>query len=530
MKRVISLSLIFVLLLSAIPLSFAADQTATYPVQGGQIHFDKSSGTVTRCDSTVTAADIPAAIEGVAVKAIGNFAFESCAQLQQVSIPAGVERIGRSAFAYCSELESISLPESLIFLDDLCFFDCQKLAKIHLGGAEWIGKNAFLHTAFYRNAKNWKKDVLISGHCLLAAKNTLSGSYTVPSQIKVLASGAFYGCTGLTAVTLPEGLVSLCDESLYYCISLEKIEIPDSVRIVGESAFRHCAELKEVRIGDGVGEIKEQAFAFCGELKTVYLGKELAKIGTKAFAECDELKAVYFFGDAPTLGENCFDISGTELFSYLPIPGLTLYYRPSAKGWQSPSWQGYPAESFLPAAEFSDVTADAWYAPAVNYAVEFGLMNGTGKNKFEPESPMTRAMLVTVLWRYEGEPIEGKNSFEDVKKGAWYEKAVSWAFYNGIVSGVGNGRFDPDGKITREQLAAILYRYCSAKGLDTLARAELSAFPDGAKVSGYAVDALSWAVAVGLVNGSDGKLLPQGNATRAQVATILMRFMETVVK
>ena len=183
-------------------------------------------------------------------------------------------------------------------------------------------------------------------------------------------------------------------------------------------------------------------------------------------------------------------------------------------------------------AVFSDVSSGSWYKAAVDYAVANGLMNGTGNHKFEPNTPMSRAMLVTVLWRYEGEILEGTNSFTDVRNGQWYTEAVAWAAYNGIVGGVGNNRFDPDGKITREQLATILFRYCNSKGIDTAARADLSSFPDGSKVSAYARDALSWAVAVGLVtgtqNGSRTYLDPQGNATRAQVATILMRFIENV--
>ena len=152
------------------------------------------------------------------------------------------------------------------------------------------------------------------------------------------------------------------------------------------------------------------------------------------------------------------------------------------------------------------------------------------KNTFEPDTSMTRAMLVTVLWRYAGKPAEGENTFTDVPAGLWYTDAVAWAAHNNIVSGVGDNKFDPNGNITREQMATILYRYASSQGLDTSAKADLSAFPDAGNISGYAQSPLGWAVAEGLIKGSDGKLLPQGNATRAQVATILMRFIENVMK
>ncbi|MGM9524156.1 MAG: GLUG motif-containing protein [Faecousia sp.] len=184
-----------------------------------------------------------------------------------------------------------------------------------------------------------------------------------------------------------------------------------------------------------------------------------------------------------------------------------------------------------PSGKFVDVNTKAWYHLYVDYAVKNGLFGGTSENTFEPEAAMTRAMLVTVLWRYEGKPMGYQNTFVDVnaKSGSWYIDAVAWAAANNIVGGIGNGKFDPESKITREQMATILFRYANWKDIDTNKRGDLSNFPDADKVSGYATSAMQWAVAEGLINGSDGKLLPQGNATRAQVATILVRFIENIV-
>ena len=185
-----------------------------------------------------------------------------------------------------------------------------------------------------------------------------------------------------------------------------------------------------------------------------------------------------------------------------------------------------------PSGKFVDINVKAWYHLYVDYAVTNGLFGGTSANMFEPETAMTRAMLVTVLWRYEGQPKVDQNTFADVneKDGSWYIDAVAWAAANGVVNGVGNNRFDPNGKITREQMAALLFRYAQKKGIDTSKRGDLSNFPDANKISAYAKEAVSWAVGEGIINGSDGKLLPQGNATRAQVATILMRYIENIVK
>ena len=166
----------------------------------------------------------------------------------------------------------------------------------------------------------------------------------------------------------------------------------------------------------------------------------------------------------------------------------------------------------------------------VDDIVDRGLMNGTGPVTFEPDSTMTRAMLVTVLWRSAGSPNEGTNGFTDVPADQWYTQAVAWAAQNGIVNGVGNNKFDPDAKITREQLAAVLYRYAGKVGMDVTARADLKLFPDAGSVSAYATDALSWCVANGIVNGTlehgTAYLDPQGSATRAQVATLMSRYLK----
>ena len=187
-----------------------------------------------------------------------------------------------------------------------------------------------------------------------------------------------------------------------------------------------------------------------------------------------------------------------------------------------------------PSKPYHDVDTGRWYHEGVDYAIAHGLMNGVGNGMFEPESSMTRAMLVTVLWRYAGSPAEGTNTFVDVKPNQWYTQAVAWAAEHGVVNGVGHGMFEPDGNVTREQMAAILYRYANGVGIDTSARGNLAAFPDRNQVSSYAVDALSWCNAMGIIGGTKeggvDYLDPQGFATRAQVATILMRYIEKVVK
>ncbi len=183
---------------------------------------------------------------------------------------------------------------------------------------------------------------------------------------------------------------------------------------------------------------------------------------------------------------------------------------------------------------FTDVPAGSWYYGAAAYAYNNGLFAGTTATTFAPDMTMTRAMLVSVLWRLAGEPApKGTNTFDDMPDGTWYTDAVTWAAENGVVAGIGNGRFDPDGSVTREQTAVILFNYAQSKGYDVSARADLSAFPDAGSVSDWAQDALAWANASGLISGAvrgtQTILNPQGSASRAQVAMILMGYVEHVV-
>lgn len=179
--------------------------------------------------------------------------------------------------------------------------------------------------------------------------------------------------------------------------------------------------------------------------------------------------------------------------------------------------------------KFNDVSANDWFASAVDYVTGKGMMNGTADNTFSPKANTTRGMIVTVLYRLENQPSTSAASFTDVASGAYYANAVAWANANGIVSGYGSGKFGPNDKVTREQLAAILYRYAQYKKYDVSGANSLDGYTDVQSVSSYAVPALQWANAAGVVTGKSGsKLDPKGNATRAEVAAMLMRFCENV--
>lgn len=541
MKRFICMLLLFALLASIVTSAYAEETVVPYPVVGGNIYFDTATGTIVYADDSVKEAVIPATINGVDVVEIGSYSFETDPSyedtLKRVVLPDTVTKIGYEAFYYRTGLEEVIFSANLELIECDAFYNCSSLKNISL-----------------------------------------------PDSLRVIEGQAFAGCELLTKVELPNGIEKVATCAFSQCTNLAEINLPRSVKSVGASILAETAFfLDESNWEDGCLyldnwllyvnkdgrtelEVQKGTIGIAGaiasnqtSIKEVNLPKSLKYVGTQAFSGCTGIEKivfpenveklengvlyygnynlkVYFKGDAPEIGSQSFFYLTYPPKDFSISPNLKLYYVEGKEGWTSPKWNGYPTSTWIPEAEpaiFDDVSDNVWYAEAVEYAVDFGLMNGTGNNKFEPETAMSRAMLVTVLWRYAGQPSEGKNTFTDVEDGKWFTQAVAWAAHNGIVGGVGNNKFDPNGNITREQMAAILYRYANSNGIDTSARADLSSFPDGGKVSRWASDALSWANAAGLITGTKingtSYLDPQGEATRAQVATILMRFIENVI-
>ena len=195
----------------------------------------------------------------------------------------------------------------------------------------------------------------------------------------------------------------------------------------------------------------------------------------------------------------------------------------------TPSAPVTPARPAAPVGlPFADVSGSDWFYNDVRYVYEKGIMDGTGIDRFSPNAPLTRAMIVTILYRMAGSPsVSGSSDFTDVAAGKWFAKAVAWAAANGIVNGYGSGLFGPNDPVTREQLAAILYRYAVYGGMTAVTLEEnLGGFADTAQLSAYAIQAMNWAVGQGLINGSGSNLVPKAQATRAQVAAIIHRYLE----
>ncbi len=498
---------------------------------------------------------------------LGYGVFRGCSALTAVEFPAGIAplswSIGSSMLRNCTSLRSVKLPKTVSSLGDDFFAGCTALEQIVLpDSVTEIGSNLF-------NGCTALTDVTLSTNLQAIPANTFYGCASLqklvaPYAVTKIGKTAFANCTSLTELTLLRNVTEAAADALSY---------PEQVTVYGVKGT--YAETYAASVGASFAAIDRPATAVSlPKSVTVKVWSSVRLLPSLDPVDCtDEL--VWSSSDASvaavsadgtvtgrkdgsavitvtagSVSARCEVAVGTpaHVHSYTAVvtaptcavQGYTTYtcscgeyyyddYVP-ALGHSYVDGVCTRCGASRPETRFMDVKPGSWYYKSIVYAVSNGLMNGVGDSKFEPEEGMTRAMLVTVLWRYEGSPKQRPSTFSDVRRGQWYSEAVSWAAKNGIVTGVGDNKFEPDTQITREQIATILYRYAQKKRADTSARGSLSAFPDNGKVNGWAKTALQWCVGEGLIGGTNENgrvyLDPQGTATRAQVATILMRYIE----
>lgn len=274
---------------------------------------------------------------------------------------------------------------------------------------------------------------------------------------------------------------------------------------------------------DGNGQPGGQSAVLVAKGETLSIRDSEGNTVYSATAVCDVHDAVFSFAGLIS-GETYTLCSGdTEAAT------ATAGTESSAPGFQPGGDPGKPGDRPDVTLPYTDVSQSDWFYPYVAFAYERAWMTGTSETTFSPEETTTRAMLVTVLYRLEGKPaVDAASGFSDVSSGSYYADAVAWAKANGIVNGTSETTFSPNEPVTREQTAAILYRYAQYKGYDVEKTADLTAYADAATIHSYAKNAMSWAVAAGILNGvSSTSLEPTGSATRAQVATVLTRFAQT---
>lgn len=433
-----------------------------------------------------------------------------------VNLPENLEYIGKQAFNGTPVGETITLPDNVSFVGDQAF--AGYVYNADYTAQYWVGP-----TTIYLNGSlsNIGSNVFRPDAKVIAVLNSQRNMVAGFTDLDELPTVIWDGKTDIgynDGSCIPEGVTvtlsgnvtidgKLCIEGKLIVPHDAKLTITKDAVILGEDniVYEGCKHehTKEIVVEATCTEdgSKTVVCEDCGET----LSTEVIPAKGRSFGDWTVTKEASCFED----GEESRTCSVCKHVETRPI---------------------FANSDNCPSKAFSDLDAKAWYHEGVDYALTNSLMNGVGGGKFEPDGQLTRAQLVTVLYRAAGEPDTGKqvNPFTDVADDTWYTKAVIWAANNGIVNGVGKNVFAPDASITREQIATMLYRYA---GAEAAKEDKLSAFPDAAKTSDWAKEALNWAVASGLINGvadanGTANLEPQSTATRAQIATILMRWLE----
>ena len=483
-----------------------------------------------------------------------------CTKLEEVILPKSLTDIGEFAFSHCFSLKKVSFPEDseLKTIKEGAFEDCESLEAIDIpDSVELIGADAFLDCTGMRdlglpNSANVNYSATSFRGCGFE-------EVTIPEKMTMIPYFFFYDCYNLKKVNGLDHVRFLGNSAFLNCDSLETFEFPPSITAVENNLFVDCSNLKKVTFYNDLGNFVNM-FARCTSLEEVQFNKGIKLLPHYAFRECTSLKEMFVPDTVTSIwGDYCFEDCVNFEKIYIP-PSVTAisptafdncgklviycleksYAHNYAKKNKIPyEIIGVYTDSIVVTECFPDVYEGEWYVPYVQYVYENQLMKGSN-GKFLPNDAMTRSMVVQTLYNLEGQPEianEGAASvLKDVELSQWDGPAICWAYQNGITTGnTDTMTFNGNQPVTREQLAAFLYRYAKFKGYDRSRTDDLENLKNADQVSEYAIEAMKWAVGSGLISGKmiyqNGVVVamdldPRGTATRAQMAAVLMRFKD----
>ena len=323
-KRVLSLLLVLLMVVSLVPISALADRSNTdvaYAVERGNIYFDKAKGTITDCDGSVTKASIPAEIDGVAVTSIGEDAFLSCTSLTGVTIPNSVTRIGDRAFRNCTSLASIDIPNSVTDIGNFAFSGCTSLVSINIpNSVTRIGDSAFSGCTSLASI-DIPNSVTDIGNFAFSGCTSLA-SIDIPNSVTSIGFSAFRGCTSLASIDIPNSVTSIGNYAFQGCTSLASIDLPNSVTSTGDYAFQGCTSLTNVDL-KSCSYIREKAFQGCTSLKNVTFSANLSSIGDFSFEGCTSLETINV-NKVSSIGNSAFSGCTALTTVYLPTSVKTI--------------------------------------------------------------------------------------------------------------------------------------------------------------------------------------------------------------
>ena len=444
------------------------------------------------------------------VTSIGEGAFESCIGLTSVTIPDSVTSIGKFAFYDCKCLTSVTIPDGVTSIDEFTFSECTGLTSVTIpDSVTSIGNNAFSYCIGLTS-------VMIPDNVTSIEDSVFHGctgltSVSIPDSVTNIGESAFSSCTGLTSVTIPEGVTSIDNYAFYDCTGLRTVTLPKTLTELGYDAFRGCSELKTLIVKNPDCLVLESVDYYDDSFDDLILSAESMGIPSstviygKHDAAREDADQVHTFGETS---------HWTSSYGWVrvTIDFTNRYAENYAKV------HGY---SFFPTNAFRDVEEDSYYEIPVAWAVGMGITKGTGGGKFSPNKTCTREQVVTFLWRAKGceEPTNTVIPFKDVSADAYYAKAVLWAVENGITNGKSKTKFGVSDPCTREQVVTFLWR---AEG-EPEPTSAANPFKDVSETD-YFYKAVLWAVENGITKGtSKTKFSPTNTCTRGQVVTFLYR-------
>ena len=445
---------------------------------------------------------------GSQLTSIGEMGFMDCSALESVGLPDSLQFLGQNAFS-ATGLREVAVPGGVRILEPAVFSYCKQLTKVTLcEGVEEIGENEFFDCSALQEIEYGDSlGVIMPG----AFTNCTSLEVMYLTNISRIPDSCFSGCTSLELVYL-EDVDSIGSRAFLNCSMLDTLYLPDTIEMIDSLAFSGCGALKEIRLPARLRVVPYGLFQNCSSLETVIMPNSVFSIEQNAFSGCNALDAIFYAGTDSQLAQIRVEPTGNSV-----LQNVDIYLIPTMPD---------------PVFGLFDMPAPGnWAYDGIAFCLYTGLMNGMGNGYFQPNGTTTRAQLVTILWRMMDEPEASKSApFTDLTQD-WYREAVAWAAENGITTGTSATTFDPNAPVTREQMVTIFYRMCrDYLDIDVSPAASLAPFPDNAKASSWAKDALQWGVAVKLINGvGDGSgnvtLQPQGSATRAQIATVMLNFV-----
>lgn len=493
------------------------------------------------------------------IKEIGYNAIE-CRYLKYLNLNDGLEVIKNAAINCGDTLSTLVIPESVKYIGSNAISG-KALKNITLPKSlEYLGKNILFGSAFSRDSANRENEILYNGQYLLAGLeigyvNLDNPNPSAPTETKQIheweATGDIairegttmmcedaFGMSVITSVKLPSTLKAIPYLGFYRCENLNSVVIPGNVKNIGNNAFSWCENLSDITISEGVEKIGEMAFFRCNKLNEVTIPKSVTEIGLQAFGWD-------YVNNNDVRNENfvikCYSKTAAE--KYAKDNGFKCVLLDTGKTVEG----GEPtsmADSRNTCEEKGDRCAVKRFIDiqstdgdpnhrGIEFCLDNGIMTGTGANIFNPDSTITRAQFATMFYRLAGSHQANETSkFTDLTQD-WYKKAVSWAAANGVINGTGSTTFSPDSTITREQIAAIFYRYAQTRGIDMSSSTDLSAsdFRDKSEISAYALPAMNWcfdkSVMFEYVDQSHGYeilLAPQKAPSRAETATLFSKF------